>query len=66
MKKVAKAMYGKSMMKKGGTKKYQSGGSSMYTNTTEGEMIPMKKGGSTKKYKAGGIKKASGMKKATK
>jgi len=26
MKKVAKAMYGKSMMKKGGTKKMQSGG----------------------------------------
>lgn len=37
MKKLAKAMYGKSMMQKGGTKKYQ----------------------------AGGIKKASGMKKAT-
>ena len=65
MKKVAKAMYGKSMMKKGGIKKYQSGGDTMYTNTTAGEITPMKKGGSTKKYQAGGIKKASGMKKAT-
>ena len=49
-------------MKTGGTKKYQSGGSSMYTNTTKGEMPnypPMKKGGSTKKMQAGGMRKAS-------
>jgi len=60
MKKVSKAMYGKLMMKTGGAKKYQSGGSSMYANTTEGEMPAMKKvGGSTKSYKTGGMVNAN-------
>ena len=51
MKKITKAMYGKSMMKTGGAKKMQGGGMStgqvdrMNTNTTEGEKQKMKTGG---------------------
>ena len=64
MKKVSKAMYGKSMMKTGGTKKYQRGGDKMNTNTTAGEMPnypPMKKGGAKPKtmMKTGGMVNAN-------
>jgi hypothetical protein len=63
MKKMTKAMYGKSMMKSGGAKKMQGGGMStgqvdrMNTNTTEGEIQKMKTGGTSKmkKYDDGGI-----------
>jgi hypothetical protein len=49
MKKMTKAMYGKSMMKSGGAKKMQDGGMSagqvdrMPTNTTKGPMDDMSK-----------------------
>ncbi len=48
MKKMAKAMYGKTMM--------QDGGNTMYTNTTPGEISkPKMKRGGTSKMKTGGM-----------